>query len=493
MKLTKVLAAAVLSASLLAAAGTAGALDINIYGASAQFNLWSAVAPDFLLSKGCVVNSAVSGNYGISTGTCGVGSSYPGQTINIRYTSKASYDGIWALNNIKDPEVADCANGTDRKQAATVGTVGAPVCLPVTAGASDVDGNWFIQESHGPKFGAYNTGSGHANPWVDRVFTDVAPYTGYKGPAFPYDSIEPKIDVSTLCSENPLVVPFGFFVNNAVTVQKCLGGKRDGEQCAAAGADPDEGRCVNPGATLHNVCANNAACNNAGRTDGVCHQECPGGACQAAVTIDNVTRQMANLIFSGQVANWQDFGLGFPANTPIVACMRHAGSGTQATMGLGVMSAYGWGAGLATSASEGGPTIRFNDGTGNMLDCIAGEDAAHVGGQDLGGIGFADADKKEGLRAHVTAVKYNGVWPTRANIRDGIYDNFWSEQFLYRSCAAPSTVYTDLLAFANDPARIEGLPNNRGLYYTTVNEMKVMKASPELYPGAVTPLTPWLP
>jgi hypothetical protein len=140
----------------------------------------------------------------------------------------------------------------------------------------------------------------------------------------------------------------------------------------------------------------------------------------------------------------------------------------------------------------------FQDGTGDELNCVNGKNGA---------IGYADADNAEQMPnsgnrpggagtkyANTQPVQYNGVWPTRWNIRDGIYDNFWSIEYLYglkTTLGSGSTQgipeVVSLVAFANNPDKITFLPGNRGMYYASTCEMKVTKTNPAAYATHTTP------
>ena len=71
-------------------------------------------------------------------------------------------------------------------------------------------------------------------------------------------------------------------------------------------------------------------------------------------TMSNITRAMAVLLFSGEIANWNQFGSNFP-DLVVTLCYRHAGSGTAATLDYSVVRGNGWGGGLPTS--ENNPSV----------------------------------------------------------------------------------------------------------------------------------------
>lgn len=434
-KKTAIAAAAVLA---LAGAATADAAirEVNMYGASAQYLFWNDAADDFLrdelLCSNVTQAQTSDKKHGVTRGTgC---TNAGGDDVILRYSAKASYEGIRSMKGIAPVNPEGCATNYQRKMAdeTTVSgaTVGATKCVDVTIGASDVAGESFTQESHGDKFGHLQTGG-----WMDPVFYGE--------------------NASGLTAYQPLVVPFGFFVNSSVTMQKCVGSSNDGEMC---GTDAD--------------------------CDSV------AGACQA-LPLDNVTREMAVLAFSGQVDNWNKFGAGFP-DMPLVACFRHAGSGTAAAFDYSVMKGNGWGAGLPTwenDPSWGGPGIWFNEGSSDLMKCV---------NLNAGAIGYADADQLEGTGAttfpNARVTKYNGLKPTRVNIRNGLYD-YWSAQWMYEDPAEPTYAQTHpiivkLNAFAANPAKI---PGTKAKFWATRDEMNFMKTNDSAYPtfvGAAIPQTP---
>ncbi len=412
--------------SVLALAGTASAqVNINLYGASSQHLFWNDAADDFLLSKGCtnVGRAEKDDKNGITRGTCG------GQQVYIRYSSKASFDGILAL--LGDDSLAGSAEKCKPGDPGYPGAALAPYyrlmvdestctswtgapnscsgmkCQRITLGASDVAGESFVQQSRGQLKGPLGGG------YISRSFDGI--------------------DTAGLTSYNPLIVPFGFFVNKSV--------KKDG------------------------------------------------------VELDNISRMQAVQIFSGGAFAWTDFGTNYSvtggSSDDIVACFRHAGSGTHATMDFAVMRGNGWGAGLSTDETTGGPNLYFNDGSSDMMRCVNGS-GSWTG---LGAIGYADADQSLSSYPNTKALKYNGEFGTRVNIRNGMYD-FWSVQWLYENPSAPEYNTTHpwistgvqtapgwgLMEFASKPANV---PSTKANYWAAKDEMNYMKANDQAYPTYV--------
>jgi hypothetical protein len=437
MNIKRILKSAIASVSMLAAfagTGLAATVDINIYGASAQYLYWNAAAPGMFANMGCTaVQQAqmADGKNAITRATCGL------DTVYMRVSAKASFDGIESLKGIDanagsaercdsgDPgypgaslapyyrEMVD-ENSCTFTTPPSVGACSAKKCARVTLGASDVSGESFTQSSSGQLKGPLGGGS------ITRNFTGIS--------------------TSGLSSYNPLVVPFAFFANTSVT------------------------RDLNYGGTPN-------------------YQ-----------TIDNITRMMAVMIFSGQAWYWADFGADFNGNN-IVACMRHAGSGTHATIDYAVMNGK-WGANLVATERTGGPFVYFNDGSSDMMKCINGSGLWN----GAGAIGYADADQSTSGYANTVRLNYNGVPASRANIRNGIYD-FWSTQWAYEDPTAPGYANThpyivSMMNYAANPNNIPGASSwgsDKTLWWAAKSEMWYMKNSDQLYPQYIGASNPQLP
>jgi len=133
--------------------------------------------------------------------------------------------------------------------------------------------------------------SAHGRPQTDRVFNKVA------------------VPSSGVTTYRPIVVPFGFYAHNSVQVTTCTGGANDGNLCTAGTALADCGTGIT----------------------------CDGH------TINNITREMVVNIFGGNATAWTDLGASYSvsgdSSNSIVACMRHAGSGTHSTLDYAIMRA----------------------------------------------------------------------------------------------------------------------------------------------------------
>jgi hypothetical protein len=360
--------------SLMAlAAGSALAADINIWGASAQFNFWKNNGEAYLTSRGCTgIQHAINGSKDyIIKATC------DGSTVYMRSSSKASYDGCYAMSGASSTEsgrVTTCDASGDSSSyfkrpfldetTCSWGTKAAPglcsatkKCATVTVGASDTACSAFTQKSSGQLQGPLGGGR------IDRIM-NVA---------------EPNVDKCT-----PMIVPFAFFVNNTVT--------------------------------------------------------------KGGTTINSISYDNLQLIFSGNIFDWSELhdadNVAYDAKT-LVACMRHAGSGTQASLEAYLMASPNCSKNnfLWWSESVGGPDIYFNDGSSDMMKCVNGFN----GWPGTGAIGYADADQVVGAGtpyANTSRIKLNGVPSVispvpvpgfdnmKAALVNGQY-NFYGAQHLY--------------------------------------------------------------
>jgi hypothetical protein len=275
------------------------------------------------------------------------------------------------------------------------------------------------------------------------------------------DRVFSGIPTAGLTTYQPVVVPFGFFANNSIKVFTCdaapTGLSSPGNLCTAATAAAD----------------------------------CGTGACTQK-TIDNITREMAVQIFSGQAIAWTDFGASYSVtgdpSATVVACLRHAGSGTHSTLDNAVMNKP-WGGTTALNQSAAAPIVYFNDGAGDEMKCINNT----AGLATPGAIGYADADQANS--ANTVSLKYNGLLARRNMVRNGMYD-FFSNQWLYENPAktpaasAQHTLITQLNTYASNP---NNLPATKKPYWSTAAEMVWNKGTDQLYPayvGATNPQTP---
>jgi hypothetical protein len=450
MTILKKIQALAAGAAVLCMAGTAVAaeIDLNIYGASAQYLYWNAQAPSFLTNiRGCSATSqyaSADGKHGITRGTGCDGNT---NNINIRYSAKASYDGPMAVASINNSN-ADlfCGSATDalRNQRRMIISISDnnTQCTPVHLGVSDVASTSFSQYSEGnllgPNGGAYTT----------RSF----PSTGFPMPA-------------GVVSFQPSVVPFGMFVNKNVKVYTC-----------------DNAATANYG----NLCTVATAAVDCGLfPDNVTAHSCTAGS------LTNISREMAVQIFKGNISKWSDFGASYyvdpGTDNSLVACLRHAGSGTAAAFDLTVMHKL-WGGQVAQFESTTAPIVWFNDSSTDEMKCV---------NQISGAIGYADADQSLSSYPNVVALKYNGNKGFRNNIRNGQYDWF-TNAWLYENTnaghtpvgSAEDTLIGQLVTFASDP---DNIPDSKKKWWATKGEMKYNRTEDKSYPISVIASDPQTP
>jgi hypothetical protein len=446
------------AASLMATAGIASADGtLALYGSSAQAKYWNAQAATWLTSLGCstpTTAAAITGagayagttHYKISASGCtnadaaaiaGAG------VLTVLYTANDSVTGI---QSVKGSVNADgCGSANQRVMYPATGTAN---CQTVHLGVSDVAAESIIQQSSGHKIGP-----------LDATATIFSPNF-----SVPTSAASLSIKTTGLTAITPnatLATPFGFYANKAVTATQCTAG------------------------LIGNYCNANTQCDTAYNSgNGVCNT--------TATTISNINRLQATLLFSGQVPSWDYLGTYFTAN-PVVLCLRHAGSGTHATFVNAVMNAGGTGWGTSVLGSEdpvGPPVTWFNNASADEMNCINGDTLANNSGSAIGAIGYADADAAPA--ANVVELKYNGNFPTRSAMRNGLYD-FYAIAWFYTNNSNSSAINQlakDMVIWSEDPTHMAASKVN---YWATAAEMNYVKGSDQSYPGyagATSPMTP---
>lgn len=407
--------------TIAASAAQAGTINMNLYGASAQYKFWNASAPAFLKYLGCAdadLYSADDAGKKKGIHVCAGDTAYPevksnqtgsgitgnANTIVFRYTSKNSGNGILSVQGYDDPAAAtpECSTQGYRDQATitgtsfahypSVGTSVATACQEVNIGASDVSAATFAQESHGQKLGPLGGG------YKDAYF-------------FGGTAALPDPEENGYTAYRPVVVPFGFYAKDDVPYT-------------------------------------------------------------------NLSRLMAVSLFTGQVTNWNEFGTS--TSLPVVLCLRHAGSGTHATLDAAVIRGvtaimYNEQLPGSTNVTDGTyPVTYFNEESGDMINCVKGQSGA---------VGYADADTCTGtcLTSNgIIAPTFQGVVANRNTIKNGQYD-FWSAQWLYArtSDTTLSGLTAKLETFGSDP---DNLPPSKATYWASQNEMKWWKSTDFAYP-----------
>jgi hypothetical protein len=523
VKIYRIALMGILAGLVLAAVGTARAeTDINMWGCSAEFFLWSTMnsgtatpttsgTPNFLgdsvanggmacTSVTYAFDSALTNVFWAQGSGCRTDIGDGTGIVNIKIGYKTSNDAIWSIMGEADPEAV--AAGTQCNSTIGTGvttymrplpsgtappsgnTLPYPItpttssCQTITMGMSDEGAAYFTQTSFGNQYGAcLKSGSScsSANNVICRTFGPSGTYCIDGGtPA------EPVPSAAGLAYYNPIADPTAFYVNKAVTEGVCSGGTTPGDMC---GSSSDCGT---------------------------------GGTCNVA-TLTNISRMMAAQIFTGSVSNWNDFGGGFP-NLPIWACMRHTGAGTNITFDYAVMGdshnwlPSGYTSMLNTDAIQSGvspsgtgallgPWVYFYDTIGSQLNCVNGivdNTSAANGFSAIGAIGYTDADRSTSLASHTAMVNYNNVIPSRRNVRNGLYD-FWSKNYIYYNPTTYPTsnptykVFNAMMEYGTNLTNFNRI-GAKSNFWATMTEMHYIKNGADILPGpyqaASTPQSP---
>jgi hypothetical protein len=458
--LKKIIKGMIVGGAVLALAGPASAQlrQINIFGASAQYNYWTQGAPQFLANVvGCGESDighaqtkkfvpAVGSSRDVGIAMCdggaddspvdlggsrlgGTNSPYNGDTVIIRYTTFASAEGVYAGLGIdpKNAEAGACSNATDRQMAdetnttfthgtsvipAPTGGVHGVKCVDIQLGTADIDPACFTQKTYGPyKWDAFGTNDpGTWTQWKDAmgsIFGQPDKHSCRDCDTWWIREFSPiPVDSNNYTVFNPVVVPFAFFV----------------------------------------------------------HQASLGS------TVTNITRPMAQMLFSQQVENWSSFYPGL--NQEVVLCIRHAGSGTHATMDWHVVNPFGM-AQLAKHPDEVGDSTKIvqtytNKGSSDEAGCIA---------YFPGAIGYLDADKNgpDTCAGGVCRTLYQGVTASRDAIRKGLYDFEAANWVVANNTDAAANEVQDLMAYMADPSNLD-LTDQAG-FWASQDEMQVTRST----------------
>ncbi|MEW6427385.1 MAG: hypothetical protein AB1568_05050 [Thermodesulfobacteriota bacterium] len=509
------LKSALLGVSLLsmATAANAGIVELNLTGASAQYKFWNAAGPFFVVSQGCsaandvyIASAKLGGEeHGITvcagnvpTGTAGdTGAGYnaAGDTLVFRYTSFASYEG---------PRSVQCANPENLLQVPTqkdnvsittwdCATQGynSTYCFPAcnangcerhlaSKSGSNLKRLAVNMTTKTTATHAANTGTGVVGDLecgdihIGASDVDAATFNQYSkgriyGPRQTVDGsnviVERDIKNVTVPASykvyRPIVVPFSFFVND-------------------------------------------------GSPDGNAANDVP-------VAFNNLSRIQAVALYSGHIGNWNQFDPAH-ASLPVKVCLRHAGSGTAASLDAAVMRGEGslvrfektqnmdfvndpnlelWDplAGITT------PTVWFNNGSSDEMNCVGGKyDGTSAQFTDIytgatydpsGAIGYADSDKQSGVTGarlsskygQLRRINYQGYEGNAANLKYGNY-MFWAAQWLWMSNTdyANTTyknLYDGLNTYASNSAN---WPAGVSSWWAAQGDMLVEKASDYSFP-----------
>jgi len=433
MKIKKLLGTLAVGTAMLTIAGTASAasLEANIYGSSAQYTFWNAQAVSYINSQSGCSGAAVQKTYDSHNAV--TFATCGGNTYIIRVSSTASFDGILALNG-DDSKASLAASSPSPSPKCVSGDTNYP--------GSSLEGYYRLMVDETSCGGATCTAlkcervNVAASDVAGVSFTQFSSGTtdGPQGGAEMTMSFS-GISTAGLTTNPTIVVPFQFYVNQDVT-------------------NSSTGTGTNK-------------------------------------TMSNMTRAMAVLLFSGQISNWNNFGPEFP-NLPVVVCMRHAGSGTLATLQYAVVDGNGWGSGLngyennpnvPATYSAYSPIFYFNNSTSDEEYCVNSQ---------AGAVGYFDADKIVGGSTDGTngvpkgypnarGVAYQGEYPTADSVANNRYD-FWTNEQAYMNLSDPALTGVEL-TFINGLLACNTIPTAEVPFWVLQSNVNIQKSTDQAYLG----------
>ena len=417
--------------TLAAPAAQAADITVNLFGASAQYEFWTSAAPAYLDS---VCTGAVQHAKGTLTGPDGArdtgvakSTSCGSDNLTITYTTFSSINGIKAVANAAAYD--GCATGWAQvANPATASYTTYPAAAGTVTSLVCADIHIGASDVAGETFGQESHGQ--------LLGPNGGGYVNYT--ADPVDT-----GLYNLKNCRPINVPFAFFAHKDTVIFH-------------------EWDLVN---------------------DTFWGPYYPWWEVETVASQTDLTRLMATAIFGGQVNNWDDFG--YPAQQ-LTVCLRHAGSGTHATLDAEVLRGD---ANLLKDevlptnplvALGLSPVVYFNKGSSDMMKCIRNAGA--------GAIGYADADKNggnwngtQGSYGTVWRLEYGGADAIAYSLINGVYD-FWSAQWLYYRNAETTAIKNRITALCNFAANANNMPDTRRAFWTTEGEMKVTKADDFTWP-----------
>ncbi len=346
-------------------------------------------------------------------------------------------------------------------------------CEDVHLGAADVNGSTVVQHTEGQLDGPAGPASPDLVNGVD--LGDLFAPVNFVSPA-----VVPQKTCNgsslNLIDNHPFIVPFGFFANISAGGGDNLANHLAG-LCTAGttGCSANTTTYCPPGITPPNT-----ACVTKNLTNGTV----------------SLTQSMVEDIFAGRVTDWSTY---FPtmSSTPIITCLRVAGSGTMATFDAGVMKTNDTTPGLPTQDyTQSGANVWFNNTSGDMMNCINGVGTVIPAGapNGSGAIGFADADQSITSDTNTFGpIFFNGELPIAQNIEYGLYDRFWTLEHIFEP---DTTIQSDWTSYP--VAAVSGpngmltwgatqLPPSRAPYYVLSGSMKAHKANDFAYPPLAGP------
>lgn len=409
------------------AAGSATARDfeLNIYGSETMAEYMAKRGGAFLSNVAACgpVNSCchASGNCIFVGQNCDI-TATDADTIRLRYAHKAdhTYDAVNAILN------KPVAGGDIRQMCDDNCNL---IDVSVNIGASDASGYSWVQATQGWADGNQS--------FPGPMYTANAITLGFPGKSQMDARLVPN---DTMTWFNPLVVPYGFYVNSSTCEYRCTqpGPTTPGatyayskyNQSCVPNAGPRTGTgpsddCIGAFACIDNVCQDG---NQGTGSESACAvpDDCPDTAATICreMPIHNLDQTQIRQIFSSSktLNDWSDLGDAYCAG-PIQLCMGHAGLGAHTIFDLAVMQ----GVPMVANSVPVGTSQRwhFSDDK-DIIKCV---------NDFSGGIGYAEAEKLINIRnislpggAHV--VMYNGFLPMRSDVENGRY-TFWATQWWY--------------------------------------------------------------
>lgn len=234
--------------------------------------------------------------------------------------------------------------------------------------------------------------------------------------------------------------------------------------------------------------------------------------------VDGINRQQALLLFSGNVNNWNQFGSAYVpsgfSSSRVILCMRHAGSGTHATLDKAIMRGDRQLPVTEVKSVVAAPTakILFHESSSDLMKCVNDNGQySPTSTIEVTAIGYADTDKPvSSLDAdnnevfsssypNVKRLKYNGGGEgvTTANMSTFGYsgqkneiikgaNEFWSSQWMYiresQESAATMGLYDAMMNYASAKVLPCSASSTTGCYWLTKGQLKVKKETDTTVP-----------
>jgi len=214
------------------------------------------------------------------------------------------------------------------------------------------------------------------------------------------------------------------------------------------------------------------------------------GGSTAKGLVNNLSRTQAVNLFAGKIAKWNEYKQFSGYNKDVQLCLRHAGSGTHATLDTAVFRDDTKDATLTLLTAENttsAPYAWFYKSSSDMKTCV--EQNGGVGnGLTVSkfAVGYMDADTANTSNMHqmtyqgapAVDLASVGMVPAVGNpyINDGTYD-FWSAQSVYVKSTDDSATFQALMLFAEN-----NIPASKSGLWTKAADLKVTKETDKHLP-----------